>query len=291
MLEGSPCSTNGRDAADFGRFVEPRMPASACDGREMDGIEQGWSHGPERQLWRFLARSLPVGRVPLRGRDAVASITFDDVPESAALNGAPQLERRGMRGTFYVAADLCGRKDKHWRVASRENVRDLALAGHEIGCHTARHVNVQSLRADALVAECELNRDMIAEITGTAPINFCYPFGDVGFRQKRVLGDRFMTCRTIYEQPNAGSIDPALLGAYGLFDSVLDRARIEALVQATIARHGWLIFYTHDVAGDPTPMGASPRLLAEALDVLTEHGVPVMTVAEAARHHGLTAAE
>lgn len=257
----------------------------------MDGVEQGWSQGPERQLWRFLARSLPVGRVPLRGGEAVASITFDDVPESAALNGAPVLERRGMRGTFYVAADLCGRQDRHWRVAGREHVRNLAEAGHEIGCHTARHVNVQSLRADALVAECELNRAMIAEITGKAPINFCYPFGDVGFRQKCVLGDRFVTCRTIYEQPNAGWIDPALLGAYGLFDSALDRPRITALVRAAVARRGWLIFYTHDVAGEPTSMGASPRLLAEALDVLAEHGVPVMTIAEAARHHGLTVAE
>ena len=255
----------------------------------MSEVEQGWSNGRDRQLWRFLARKLP-GRVPLRGKRAVASITFDDVPDNAVTNGAPVLERHDARGTFYVAAGTCGMQDTAWRVADRAQVRALAQAGHEVGCHTARHVNVQSLDEAALTRECDRNRDLLAEICGVTPRNFCYPFGDVGFRQRRVLGRRFDTCRTIYERHNAGRVDPAMLSAYGLFDASLDRARLERLVREAKAQDGWLVFYTHDVADEPTPIGTSPRLLDETLAVLADHGVPVLTVAEAARHHGLAGA-
>lgn len=253
----------------------------------MNEVEQGWSHGRDRQIWRFLARSVPSRRVLLRGDRAVASLTFDDVPESAARVGAPLLERRGLKATFYVATGLCGGEDRYWRYADRHQVRDLAAAGHEIGCHTARHVNVQSLREADLVSECDRSADLIAELAGRPPRNFCYPFGDVGLKQKRILSERFDTCRTIYEQANAGRVDPALLGAYGLFDAALDRTRVERLVRETVARRGWLIFYTHDVAQDPTRMGVTPRFLDETLDILAACGVPVLTVADGARHHGL----
>lgn len=257
----------------------------------MSGVERGWSQGRDRQFWRFLARSVPGRRLPLRGGKAVASITFDDVPESAATLGAAILDRHDVRATYYVAAALCGREDRYWRIADRERIRELGDAGHEIGCHTARHVNVQSLRGLDLLRECTISSAMIGEICGRAPRNFCYPFGDVGLMQKRLLAGRFETCRTIYEHLNVGSVDPAMLGAYGLFDSVLDRQRLALLVRRTVARRGWLVLYTHDVAAEPTPMGVTPGFLEEALAVLAEHDVPVMTVAEAARHHGLVAGD
>lgn len=279
----------GPEAAAHG--LPDRRPGDVTDAAgPMNGIEQGWSHGRDRKLWRFLARSAPGRRVDLRGPGAVASITFDDVPESAVTAGAPVLERRGFRGTFYIAAELCGRQDRYWRVADRGQIRDLAHAGHELGCHTARHVNVQSLRGLDLARECDRSRDLLGEICGIAPQNFCYPFGDVGLLQKRFLTRRFTTCRSIYEHPNAGRVDPGLLGAFGLFDAALDRRRLAALVATTVERRGWIVFYTHDVAADPTSMGTSPRLLEEVLAVLADHGVPVLTVAEAARHHGVAPA-
>ena len=253
-------------------------------------IERGWSHRYDRKVSRFLARSVPARRVTLRGAYAVASITFDDIPASAATAGAPILERFGWRGTFYVAGGLCGQPDRYWRLADRGQIRDLVRSGHEIGCHTARHVNVQSLTPDALASECDASQKALGDICGVRARNFCYPYGDVGLAQKRVLAERFDTCRSIYEHPNIGRVDPALLGAYGLFDSVLNRKRLLEAVRRTVAARGWLIFYTHDVAAEPTPMGATPGLLADVLSLLADHGVPVLTVADAARHHGVSRA-
>ncbi len=250
-------------------------------------VERGWSAGLDRKMWRLLARRTTARPFVLRGPSAAASITFDDVPESAASVGAPVLERGGARGTFYVAAETCGMRDAHWTVASREQVRALAAAGHEVGCHTARHVNVQSLGPRALAAECDRSAALLAELTGATPVDFAYPFGDLGIRQARALAHRFRSCRTIYERLNVGRIDLATVGAIGLFDRTLDRAGIERLVVEAKERRGWLVFYTHDVATDPTFMGTSPRLLAETLAVLALHGVPCLTMEAALRHHGL----
>ena len=174
----------------------------------------------------------------------------------------------------------------HWRVADRDEVRGLARAGHEVACHTARHVNVQSLGPAALAAECDRSAALLAEITGRAPANFAYPFGDMGIRQVRTLGSRFHSCRTIYERLNAGTVDLAMVGAIGLFDAVLDRATLERLIREAVASRGWLVFYTHDVSDEPTFMGTSPRFLSDTLTLLAEHGVPCLTMEAALRHHG-----
>ncbi|WP_375461795.1 polysaccharide deacetylase family protein [uncultured Enterovirga sp.] len=256
----------------------------------MTSVERGWSDSIDRKAWRFLARHVTTRPFTLSGPTAVASITFDDVPDSAAAVGAPVLKRAGVAGTFYVAAETCGEVDTHWRVASREQVRDLAAAGHEIGCHTAPHVNVQSLGAAALAAECERSAALLAEITGARPVNFAYPFGDLGIRQVRALAGRFHSCRTIYERLNAGTLDLAMVGAIGLFDRTMDRSRLERLIAEAAETRGWLVFYTHDVADEPTFMGTSPRLLTETLTLLARHDIPCLTMEDALRHHGLPGA-
>ena len=233
--------------------------------------------------WRALAR-IKSRTLRLAGR-AVASITFDDVPESAASIGAPLLEGYGVRGTFYVAAGTCGMRDQHWDVANVEQIRNLATSGHEIGCHTARHVNVQSLSRHELSQECDRNAQLLADLCGVAtPTNFAYPFGDLGLRQKRQLQERFSSCRSIYEHLNVDCVDLGRVGAIGLFDATMDRSRLELLVREAVAKNAWLVFYTHDVAQNPTFMGSSPRLLAETLRILAEHDVACLTMNDALLH-------
>ncbi|TDR95041.1 polysaccharide deacetylase family protein [Enterovirga rhinocerotis] len=249
-------------------------------------VERGWSVTYRHKLWRLLARRIPLRPFPLSGPSAVASITFDDVPDSAVSVGAQLLGRSGAAGTFYIAAGTCEFQDRHWRVCSRDQIRDLTEGGHEVGCHTAHHVNVQSLGVEALARECDENARTILEITGYPLLNFAYPFGDLGLWQARYLVQRFQSCRTIYERINVGTIDLAKVGAIGLFDRTMTRDRLEDLVGAAVAAKGWLVFYTHDVGPEPTFMGTSPRLMELTLSVLADHGVPCVTMEAALRHHG-----
>ena len=260
---------------------------SHTDAPAPDGaVERGWSATWPRKISRLIARRVVTRSAVLAGPTAAASITFDDVPESAARIGAPLLERKGVRGTFYVSAGQCGTTDQQWGVASRADVRALAEAGHEIGCHTASHVNVQSLTRAELARECARNAALLGEISGTgASSNFAYPFGDLGFLQKRWLERRFSSCRSIYERVNVGRVDLGNVGAIGLFDRTLNRGAVERLVAQATADRAWLVFYTHDVSATPTFMGTSPALLKDTLRILDDYGVPCLTIADALRHH------
>ena len=250
-------------------------------------IEQGWSGSIGRKVMRGLARRV-VSRPFVLPREPIVSFTFDDVPASAASHGAPVLERHGLRGTFYVAGATCGRPDRHWTVASPGAIRDLQAAGHEIACHTADHVNVQSLNGGELLRQCDRNAELISGMTG-APVSrhFAYPFGDLGLRQKRVLERRFLTCRSIYERLNVGRIDLGCLGAVGLFDRVFDERSAAAVLEDAVRQGAWLIFYTHDVADAPTFMGTSPKLLGRVARQAAAMGIRCSTIAEAARAYGI----
>ena len=54
--------------------------------------------------------------------------------------------------------------DEHRRVLDREQLKELARRGHEIGCHTYSHVKVQTLcdeqRRKKTVAESKLDRNL-----------------------------------------------------------------------------------------------------------------------------------
>ena len=250
-------------------------------------FEQGWSGSIDRKVKRGLARNL-VSRPFSLPSTSIVSFTFDDVANSAAQRGAPILERHGVRGTFYVAGAICGLPDRYWTLATADEIRNLHSSGHEIACHTAHHVNVQSLTGPALLDQCDLNDDLIVGMTG-APVSrhFAYPYGDLGLMQKRVLEKRFLTCRSIYERLNVGRIDLGCLGAIGLFDRVFDERSVMALLENAVRRGAWLIFYTHDVGDDPTFMGTSPKLLDWVVRQVSTMGIRCSTIAEAAHAYGI----
>jgi hypothetical protein len=53
-----------------------------------------------------------------------------------------------------------------------------------------------------------------------------------------------------------------------------------------VANSGWLIFYSHDVAAEPSPYGCSPSLLRHALDAAIRRKIPILNVADALRCAG-----
>lgn len=243
-----------------------------------------------RKLTRFLAKHerTRVARLPA-GRP-MASFTFDDVPDSAHAQGAAVLDRCGVKGTFYVASGICGARDTYWRVIGEAEVADLDRRGHEIGCHTFNHVNVHTLGARELAFECDRNAANLSRIMGRdfAPVSFCYPYGDLGVRQKRLLQDRFATCRSIYEGLNVETVDLGMVLVAECFDATLKPDKLARLV-ADAARPGaWLVFYTHDVTDDPTFMGCTPGLLSSAVEAVQAAGFDVVTMAEGAARMGLT---
>jgi len=218
----------------------------------------------------------------MRNAGPLVSFTFDDVPDSAYLNGAAVLDQYGVRGTFFIAAGTCGAKDTDWRLIERDQVRSLHARGHEIGCHTFSHVSVEQLDARGLQEECRKNRDLLLELCpGLQLTNFCYPFGRATLPRKLELARHFDSCRGIYEGINAGTVDLGMLRVIELYDRTLTSDKLHSVLRETRERNGWLIFYTHDVAASPSRIGCSPELLRATLAAVRAEQMPCLSIRDA----------
>ena len=232
---------------------------------------------------RAFARYVPTQPRLALSHQPVVSFTFDDVPESAYLQGARLLDEYGLRGTFYIAPGICGTSDAHWRVISRDQVADLSRRGHEIGCHTYAHVPVQSLSTAALADDNRRCCEALRQICGDIPLkSFAFPFGNAGFVSKCLMQVNYQTCRGIRVGINRGLVDLAMLCVRELYDSCQKPVEIDAVLDGMMQRGGWLVFYTHDVADRPSSIGCSPGLLGHAIKAATSRGIACMTVAQAA---------
>lgn len=231
---------------------------------------------------RRIARHIPTKPFAMRNRAPLVSFTFDDVPDSAYLNGAAVLDEYDIQGTFYVASGTCGVLDTHWRVIERDQVRALYAAGHEIGCHTFSHVAVDQLTARDMAQECQRNASLMGDLCpGIEMTNFCYPFGSISLLRKLQLQKRFDTCRGIYEGVNSGTVDLGLLKVIELYDRTLTKDKLQRVLSEARDRNGWVIFYAHDVADPPSHIGCSPRLLRSVIDAVRAEGLPCLSIRQA----------
>lgn len=218
----------------------------------------------------------------------IVSFTFDDFPASAHELGAPLLEARGCRGTFYAATGLLGQKQPLWTVAGPDAVAALHAAGHEIGLHGHSHRPAQLMPGRMFAADLAANRAALRRLApGLAGETFAYPFGITGLAQKRALAGLVRATRSVQPGLNAGRIDLDFIRAYELGERGIARAALDGLFEAAAARRAWLVFLTHDIAERPSRFGTTPSLLAAAIDGALARGMAVLPVREALDRIGL----
>jgi peptidoglycan/xylan/chitin deacetylase (PgdA/CDA1 family) len=211
------------------------------------------------RLARKLGRLLPTRPQPVAWPGGVVSFTFDDFPKSALSRGGVILESYGLRGTYYTAAGIAGSINELGPMFDRRDVETAHRRGHEIACHTFRHLDCRDSDAGTLLADIEENATALSDLTGGyRPANFAFPFGSVSFSAKSVLSRRFESCRGTDRGINAGTADFANLRANPV-GACGDEASVSHLIDEACAVGGWLIFYTHDLAETPSPFGCTPE--------------------------------
>jgi peptidoglycan/xylan/chitin deacetylase (PgdA/CDA1 family) len=235
--------------------------------------------------WRAKLRRRTVrlaSRRPARApRRPMLSFAFDDVPASAAVTGAEILERRGLKGSYYVAAALAGTDAPTGRMACADAVRRLAAAGHEIGCHTYSHLDCGQATAQDAVEDVARNGETLAMWGLPRPSTFAYPYGDVAPATKRALAGRFELMRALHQGLITAGADlnqAPSVGVEGPEGEALALRWLERLA----GRPAWLILTTHDVADEPSEWGCTPSTLERLLDAALADGIEVVTVAEGA---------
>lgn len=118
------------------------------------------------QLVAYLTTGAPLPEKPIM-------LTFDDTNLDQYTVAAPELEKYGFKGVFFVMTVSLGRP----RYMSRAQVKDLSERGHSIGSHTWDHQNVKKLKNDDWLTQVEKPGKVLAEIIGKPVTYFAYPFG------------------------------------------------------------------------------------------------------------------
>lgn len=245
------------------------------------GIHLQPAHSPIARVIRKVNHLVNMAPAIWPQDRAVVTFTFDDFPKSAAVNAAPILEQRGWRGTFYTCSGLEGRTNHLGRLWDAEDLVRLIDAGHEIGCHTCRHVDGARAKPDELLGETLANAQALERFGVKKPVSFAWPFGEANPLTRRNCATDFATLRGIKKGINHGVVDRSNLKATEL--DPVDASVNQQLIDEVVATGGWLIFFTHDVGLQPTRWGCHTDTLCDLLERVARAGLTVMTMEQAGR--------
>lgn len=111
------------------------------------------------------------------GKECAVSLTFDDSMKEHYTIVAPELEKRGFRGTFW----MCG----GWMPAEPQydtthftwaEAKEMSAKGHEMSNHSWSHPNMTTLSEDELKEQIRKNDEAILANLGKPSTTFCFPY-------------------------------------------------------------------------------------------------------------------
>ena len=226
-------------------------------------------------IWSSLYRRT----VALGSLGPIVTFTFDDFPRSALTVGGPIVERFGGRATYYVAMGLMSKRNDLGEQFGCADLQTLIQCGHEVASHTNSHLSARKTAADTFLRDVEYGEEAIRQRIAVNPSgNFAYPYGEVTFKAKKMLGPRMRSCRGTFGGFNGPKVDLNLLRANRLYGGVDQSESAKQLIMENEKRKSWLIFYSHDVANRPSPFGCTPELLEEVVSFAASRGARMMTV-------------
>jgi len=191
---------------------------------------------------------LAAGREPPPG---YAAISFDDAMRSTVTAALPVLREHGIRATVYVTIGFIGgvspwvRAAGENRIASENELLELAAAGWELGAHTMTHPDLSALDYHACRWEMEDSKTALERLSGVDVETFAYPFGRYGAVSVRAARDSGFIAAV---STGGGSWDPfrltrAMVGRFDPMPLILLKLedRYEPLVGSpplSLFRHG-----------------------------------------------------
>jgi peptidoglycan/xylan/chitin deacetylase (PgdA/CDA1 family) len=102
-------------------------------------------------------------------------ITFDDGHISNYDHALPQLEKTGVRATFFIVASFVGTKADTMNAAQ---LRELISLGHEIGSHSWSHPVLPQCSSKELMDQLVRSREVLAGMIGREVTAISMPHGN-----------------------------------------------------------------------------------------------------------------
>jgi len=226
-------------------------------------------------------------------QDGVVSLTFDDGLNSQLDVAVPELDKRGMHGTFYVTWENIEARADDWARVGRE--------GHEVADHSTHHpcdlarlTAAQYQRRELAPIEHWLDASF-----GTGRVrDFAYPCDvtDLGSGSANAQAHRFarllrqnaiVSARTSEGPPNPINWTrrhPFQLQALALGYDADTLEKVLAYLRRAQASGRWAVLVLHEIGDGATSNGfVSASEFAALLDAITRMGMRCATVGEVMR--------
>ena len=211
----------------------------------------------------------------------VVTFTFDDVPVSAFENGRAILTRYGFMGTFYLALSFMDGREAENRF-TLQDMKKALIEQHELACHTRGHIDLSQTRFEDSVRDIEQNQEQLMDLLpGNRFKNFSYPFGAQTRAVKKYLSEHYRSARGIGHGLNVGETDLYNLKTVKLYENRMPLEEIFRLMDEAAEQRAWLVFYTHDVADEPSEYGCSPAYFEAVVAECARRQLDVLTVDKA----------
>lgn len=212
------------------------------------------------------------------GKQAAIVLTYDDALPSQLKNAAPQLERAGLKATFFLTSDIDSLSIPQWR--------KLAKKGYELGNHTVFHpcadtddnpVPSEPYTAYRIIREIEVMDRFLFAIDGKTKRTFAYPCAETFVGGKDYVDS--LRRYTLVKYARAGGDSSAVINdfihldtlrvpSYGL-EGGENGKQLIAFVQRVEAKGGLGIIMFHGVGGDYITVSAEAH--QQLVDYLRKH--------------------
>lgn len=94
----------------------------------------------------------------------------------------PALQQANLRGVFFVPTGKLNRPG----YLTEQQVRELAVTGQQIGCHSHEHKRLDTMNDGEIYEQLQVSRDRLAGLTGQAPWLFAPPGGFINERVRNI---------------------------------------------------------------------------------------------------------
>ena len=227
-----------------------------------------------------LATRLAFRKLPVRPERGYLSITFDDIPRSAWQIGGAILGRYGVRATYYLSGDLCGKTVEGRAQYRRSDIGEILAAGHELGSHLFHHRSTLTLSPAEIRREIAQNDAFLREVAGPQfrAGSLAYPYGEVSVAAKFLSSRRFSTARGVQHGLNGQLADRDLLRVLPA-DNCFAAETDWASIFETIARErAWGIVLAHGVDDSGHDYSCPPARLEAIVQGAQAAGICILPV-------------
>lgn len=110
-------------------------------------------------------------------RQAAVSLTYDDGLLEHKTLVATELEKRGLRGTFWIIGNMVGQRntDQGDRLTWDE-IREMEKRGHEMASHSWSHPNCRKVDFETFMYDVWRNDSAFMQNLGHKSLTFAYPY-------------------------------------------------------------------------------------------------------------------